>query len=90
MLFRSLNVSKDIEIGHNLKKHLKALKKDMLVAADNLEFEKAAKIRDEIKKLENSELGLAINSSIPKYGPNKTLIGRSTQGKPGTKVKRKR
>ena len=85
-----LNVSKDIEIGHNLKKHLKALKKDMLVAADNLEFEKAAKIRDEIKKLENSELGLTINSSIPKYGPNKTLIGRSTQGKPGTKVKRKR
>ena len=85
-----LNVSKDIEIGHNLKKHLKALKKDMLIAADNLEFEKAAKIRDEIKKLENSELGLAINSSIPKYGPNKTLIGRSTQGKPGTKVKRKR
>ena len=85
-----LNVSKDIEIGHNLKKHLKALKKDMLVAADNLEFEKAAKIRDEIKKLENSELGLTINSSIPKYGPNKTLIGRSTQGKPGTKVKRKK
>ena len=45
-----LNVSKDIEIGHNLKKHLKALKKDMLVAADNLEFEQAAKIRDEISK----------------------------------------
>ena len=30
----------------------------MLYAADNLEFEKAAKIRDEIKKLENSDLGL--------------------------------
>ena len=85
-----LNISKDFEVGHNLKKHLKSLKKDMILSADNLEFEKAAKIRDEIKKLENSELGLAINSSIQKYGPNKSLIGRSTQGKPGTKVKKKK
>ena len=85
-----LNISKDVEVGHNLKKHLKALKKDMLNAADNLEFEKAAKIRDEIKKLENSDLGLAINSSIKKYGPNNSLFGRSTQGKAGSKAKKKR
>lgn len=85
-----LNITKDVEIGHNLKKHLKALKKDMFTSADNLEFEKAAKIRDEIKKLENSDLGLAINSSIKKYGPNNSLFGRSTQGKAGTKVKKKR
>jgi excinuclease ABC subunit B len=85
-----LNAEKNIEIGGNLKKHLKSLKKDMHISADNLEFEKAAKIRDEIKKLENSDLGLAINSSIQKYGPNKSLYGRSTQGKAGTKVKKKR
>ena len=85
-----LNVEKNIEIGGNLKKHLKSLKKDMHISADNLEFEKAAKIRDEIKKLENSDLGLAINSSIQKYGPNNSLYGRSTQGKAGTKVKKKR
>jgi excinuclease ABC subunit B len=85
-----LNISKDVEVGHNLKKHLKALKKDMINAADNLEFEKAAKIRDEIKKLENSDLGLAINSSIKKYGPNNSLFGRSTQGKAGSKAKKKR
>jgi len=85
-----LNVEKNIEIGGNLKKHLKSLKKDMYISADNLEFEKAAKIRDEIKKLENSDLGLAINSSIQKYGPNNSLYGRSTQGKAGTKVKKKR
>merc|ERR1712127_350199 len=71
-----LNAEKNIEIGGNLKKHLKSLKKDMHISADNLEFEKAAKIRDEIKKLENSDLGLAINSSIQKYGPNKSLYGR--------------
>jgi excinuclease ABC subunit B len=85
-----LNAEKNIEIGGNLKKHLKSLKKDMHISADNLEFEKAAKIRDEIKKLENSDLGLAINSSIQKYGPNNSLYGRSTQGKAGSKVKKKR
>ena len=85
-----LNIEKNPEVGHNLKKHLKALKKDMYIAADNLEFEKAAKTRDEIKKLENSDLGLAVSSSIKKYGPNNTLYGRSTQGKAGTKVKKKR
>ena len=69
-----LNVEKNIEIGGNLKKHLKSLKKDMHISADNLEFEKAAKIRDEIKKLENSDLGLAINSSIQKYGPNNSCF----------------
>ena len=85
-----LNIEKNPAVGHNLKKHLKALKKDMYIAADNLEFEKAAKTRDEIKKLENSDLGLAVSSSIKKYGPNNTLYGRSTQGKAGTKVKKKR
>ena len=85
-----LNIEKNPEVGHNLKKHLKALKKDMYIAADNLEFEKAAKTRDEIKRLENSDLGLAVSSSIKKYGPNNTLYGRSTQGKAGTKVKKKR
>ena len=42
----------DTSIGHNLKKHLKSLKKKMKEAAENLEFEEAAKIRDEIRKLE--------------------------------------
>ena len=44
-------VSKDSNIGGNLKKHLKALNKKMKDAASNLEFEEAAKIRDEIRKL---------------------------------------
>ena len=39
-------------IGGNLKKHLKGLNKKMKEAAGNLEFEEAAKIRDEIRKLE--------------------------------------
>ncbi len=41
-----------------LTKHIEKLKQDMREAAGNLEFEQAAKIRDEIKKLEQLELGL--------------------------------
>lgn len=41
-----------------LPKHIEKLRKDMREAAENLEFEQAAKIRDEIKKLEALELGL--------------------------------
>ncbi len=41
-----------------ISKHIDTLRKDMREAAGNLEFEQAAKIRDEIKKLEALELGL--------------------------------
>ncbi len=45
-------------VGDNLNKHIKDLKKKMTDYADDLDFEKAAKIRDEIKILENNELEL--------------------------------
>ena len=82
----------DTSIGHNLKKHLKSLKKKMKEAAENLEFEEAAKIRDEIRKLEASELEIGINPKM-KQSKLKNKIypeGRSTQGRPGTRPKRKR
>jgi len=81
----------DIEIGHNLKKHLKTLKKKMKEAAENLEFEEAAKIRDEIRKLEASELEIGINPKIRQSKLKNKIYpeGRSTQGKPGTRPKRK-
>jgi len=82
----------DASIGHNLKKHLKSLKKKMKEAAENLEFEEAAKIRDEIRKLEASELEIGINPKIRQSKLQNKIYpeGRSTQGKPGTKPKRKR
>jgi len=82
----------NIELGHNLKKHLKALKKKMKESAENLEFEEAAKIRDEIRKLEASELEIGINPKLNKSKLNNRVYpeGRSTQGKPGTRTKRKR
>ena len=79
-----LNTDKFTKPGHNLKKHMKALKKDMQGAADNLEFEQAAKIRDEIRKLEHSDMGLTVNSFTKSY--NAKNAGRSTQGRAGTKA----
>ena len=82
----------DTSIGHNLKKHLKSLKKKMKEAAENLEFEEAAKIRDEIRKLEASELEIGINPKIRQSKLQNKIYpeGRSTQGRPGTRPKRTR
>jgi excinuclease ABC subunit B len=82
----------DVALGHNLKKHLKALKKRMKESAENLEFEEAAKTRDEIRKLEASELEIGINPKLRKGKLDNRAypVGRSTQGKPGTRPKRKR
>lgn len=53
--------AKQEDFIHNpakLQKHIEALKSDMHKAAENLEFETAAKLRDEVKRLEEMELGL--------------------------------
>ena len=42
--------------GANLEAHLDGLRLDMRKAAENLEFEEAARIRDEIKRLETVDL----------------------------------
>ena len=87
-----VKVSEGSNIGGNLKKHLKALDKKMKDAASNLEFEEAAKIRDEIRKLESTELEITLNPKIRQYDVKNKLYpkGRSTMGMPGTKVTKKR
>ena len=87
-----VKISEGSNIGGNLKKHLKALDKKMKDAASNLEFEEAAKIRDEIRKLESTELEITLNPKIRQYDVKNKLYpkGRSTMGMPGTKVTKKK
>ena len=87
-----VKINEGSNIGGNLKKHLKALNKRMKDAASNLEFEEAAKIRDEIRKLESTELEITLNPKVRQYDLKNKLYpkGRSTMGMPGTKVTKKR
>ncbi len=85
-----IKVGTNENVGENLKKHLKALNKRMKEAATNLEFEEAAKIRDEIRKLEATELEIVLNPKVKQYSLNNKVYpkGRSTMGMPGTRAKK--
>ncbi|MCW1956010.1 excinuclease ABC subunit UvrB [uncultured Lentibacter sp.] len=85
--------------GSNLRAILDGLRADMRKAAENLEFEEAARLRDEVKRLEAVDLAvhddpLARQSAIEAAGAEATKArGRSTAGKPGQRggnVKRRR
>jgi excinuclease ABC subunit B len=59
---------KSNQTGKTIKQSIEELEIEMDKAASNLEFEEAAKIRDELKKLKQKELGLMI---VPKENNRK-------------------
>ncbi|MFL2812554.1 MAG: excinuclease ABC subunit UvrB [Paracoccaceae bacterium] len=81
------------KVGGNLQAHLKGLKKEMFKAAENLEFEEAARLRDEITKLERVELSIIENpflrqSELKSQKDTVKTKGRSKGGVAGTRTVR--
>jgi excinuclease ABC subunit B len=86
-------------VGSNLSAHLEALRVQMRKAAENLEFEEAARLRDEVKRLEAVELAIAddplARQSVVEEAVEEAqkMAGRSTAGRGGMrggKPRRKR
>jgi len=78
-------------VGDNLTAHLEHMRKEMIKAAENLEFEEAARIRDEVRRLEAVDMAVAGDPMARQQAiaaaeaDAEWKAGRSTAGKGGTR-----
>jgi len=84
------------QVGQNLASHLEGLRTAMRKAAENLEFEEAARMRDEVKRLEAVELAVSddpmARQSVIEDAVEEAVSrsGRSTAGRAGQRGGNKR
>ncbi len=80
-------------VGHNLQTHIAGLERQMREHAGNLEFEEAARLRDEIRRLESTELGVGEPKArrAPGRGARATARASARRGgaKPGARRARR-
>ena len=76
-------------VGANLQAHLDGLRDSMRKAAENLEFEEAARLRDEVKRLEAVDLAVGGDPTVRQSAVDQAVEdarkaeGRSTAGRGG-------
>jgi len=82
--------------GANLEAHLDGLRDQMRKAAENLEFEEAARLRDEVKRLEAVDLVVSSDPMVRQSAVESAVegatkaSGRSTAGRPGQRGGKRR